>query len=76
MAAGNLESRILDAHARGDGVSLAHLYAEAAAQSEGSGKTDEACFRYTQAYVFALENGLKPLAAQIHRQLLAHGREE
>ena len=76
MPEGDLERQLLEAHARGDGVSLATLYAEAAAQSEAFGEIDEACFRYTQAYVFALENGLNPLADTVHRQLLAHGREE
>ena len=76
MASEELEQELLLAHSRGDGVSLAELYAEAAKQSSAAGRVDEACFRYTQAYVFALENGLDSLASDLHSQLLAYGREE
>lgn len=76
MSEADLEAKLLEAHARHDGVMLAQLYAKAAAKSEQDDQIDEACFRYTQAYVFALENGLTSLASDIHRQLLSYGREE
>ncbi len=76
MTPAELELKLLRAHAHGDGSSLAKLYAEAAAQSESAGLIDEACFRYTQAYVFALESGLVPLASTIREKLQKHGREE
>ena len=76
MTAQDLENLLLEAHARHDGASLARLYAEAAAHSEQQERIDEACFRYTQAYVFALESGLGSLASDVHSRLLRYGREE
>ena len=44
--------------------------------SETSGRVDEACFRYTQAYVYALECGDKSCATAARARLLAFDREE
>ncbi|MEM7429050.1 MAG: hypothetical protein AAF441_23425 [Pseudomonadota bacterium] len=76
MAPDDLEERLLRAHDRNDGESLAALYAEAADLSERSGRIDEACFRYTQAQVYALEHGQTELAARVRAKLLSYGREE
>lgn len=70
-----LDARLLAAHAAGDRPALAALYREAGEMSERQGKIDAACFFFTHAYVFALELGLDE-AEDLHRRLLAHGREE
>ncbi|WP_074257877.1 hypothetical protein [Vannielia litorea] len=63
----NLDARLLAAHAAGDGVALARLYAEAArAGGPGAG------FYLTQAWIFALEAGL-PEAAEIGETLRESG---
>ncbi len=62
-----LEARLLAAHAAGDGVALARLYAEAA-EAGGPG----AGFYLTQAWIFALEAGL-PEAEEIGARLRLHG---
>ena len=71
MDAGDLDARLLAAHAAGDIAALSGLYAEAAAMSRG----DAAGFYLVQAYVFALDAGL-PAAAQYRARLKAEGREE
>lgn len=71
-----LEDQLLRAHERGDAADLARLYAEAAEQSEAAGRADEAGYRYTQAYVYALEGGVAELACQLKTILVAQGREE
>ena len=68
-----LNSRILLAHKSGDGARLAELYHEAGNQSLESGRHDEGCFFLTQAYVYALENGLE-ITNKIHAQLVGFDR--
>jgi hypothetical protein len=45
------------AHTAGNGAELARLYGEAADDFAAHGDFDTACFFYTQAYVYALEQG-------------------
>ena len=71
----DLDRRILEAHEAGDTAALAVLYGKAAGGAEGSGLIDQACFLYTQAYIFALDAGLDTLAAEHKAHLVAHGRE-
>ena len=68
------DAAILAAHAAGDGVHLARLYAEAADLLETGGALDAACFFLTQAYIFALEAGSAE-AAGLRVRLVEHGRE-
>lgn len=70
-----LDQAITNAHTAQDGGALTALYREAARRTEAHGATDAACFLLTQAYVFALESG-DTQAEDIHRQLVAQGREE
>ena len=70
-----IDAALLDAHARGDNAALAGLYARAADMFEADGDTDSACFYLTQAYIFALEEGL-PQQAELHKRLWLKGREE
>ena len=70
-----LDRKIVEAHEAGDTAALAALYGEAAADAEGRGLIDQACFLYTQAYVFALDAGLDTLAGEHKAHLVAHGRE-
>ena len=74
MNAAPLEREILDAHAAGDRLRTARLYAQAASRAEQSGDVDRACFYLTQAWVFALEAG-DPLADELRARLVAQGRE-
>ena len=71
-----LEAELLRAHEAQDSAMLAELYAQAARMSDAAGRTDEACYRSTQAYVYALESGAAELAAELKQQLIAQGREE
>ncbi len=71
-----LEADLLTAHATHDTVRLAHLYALAAKMSEDAGRSEEAGYRTTQAYVFALECGDTDLITTLKRKLIAAGREE
>ena len=75
MSPEELNTAILAAHAAEDRARLVGLYALAADQAEARAEIDAACFFLTQAYVFALETG-DAMAADLHRRLLAHGREE
>jgi hypothetical protein len=69
-----LNQALLQAHEKGDGAALVSIYTTAADQSEALGDVAEACFFMTQAYVFALENGLTE-AARLNQRLASHGRE-
>lgn len=73
--AGAIEGAILAAHAAGDGARLAALYRRAGLSFLQAGKTDAGAFYLTNAYIFALEAG-DPLADDLHRRLVALGREE
>ncbi|WP_299424515.1 hypothetical protein [uncultured Shimia sp.] len=67
----DLEARLLAAHAADDKIALVTLYKEAATAA----KTPEAKgFFLTQAYVYAIETG-HPIAADLHQNLKATGRE-
>lgn len=69
---GDLDARLLDAHAAGAAVALISLYAEAA---DTAASADAAGFFRTHAYVLALEAG-DARAATLHALLRAEGREE
>ena len=69
---GDLDARLLDAHAAGATGALIGLYAEAA---DTAASADAAGFFRTHAYVLALEAG-DPRAAALHAALRAEGREE
>ncbi len=71
MTAGELDAKLLAAHAAGDWTALVELYAQAA---ESAKDKTAAGFYLTHAYVFALEVGL-PEAAALHAKLRADGRE-
>ncbi len=71
----DLDQLLLDAHAADDRTRLAGLYAQAADLSEGRGDIDAACFFLTQAFVFALDEGL-PVCRELQLRLYRHGREE
>ena len=75
MKLDELNSRILDAWGRSDGVLLAELYADAGNAFIGMDREDEGCFFLTQAYILALENGLG-IAATVREELVRRGREE
>lgn len=70
-----IDSAILAAHDKGDGVRLAALYAQAGRRMVADGDIDEGCFFLTQAYVFALEHGLED-AERIHAELVSFGRDK
>ncbi|MBT8409393.1 MAG: hypothetical protein KJN93_07190 [Alphaproteobacteria bacterium] len=72
---GDLDPRLLAAHARGDEAALVALYTAAADIREAAGDTEAACFYLTHAYVFALHLG-HPETARLHGRLVAYGREE
>ena len=71
-----LDQLLLAAHEARDAPQLARCYFAAANASLAAGRVDEACFRYTQAYVFALECGETGIAEKAKAELLAQGREE
>lgn len=53
-----IDTAVIAAHDAGDGAGLARLYGEAADGFSRQGDIDTACFFYTQAYVYALEQGM------------------
>lgn len=71
MTRADLNDAILAAFAAGDGAVIARLYGAA---GDAAPNVDEACFYWTQAYVFALEAGLKE-AETYRAALAAEGRE-
>lgn len=66
-----LNAALLAAHARDDREEIARLYGAAGDQAD---TVDEACFFWTQAYVFALEAGMAE-AERYRTALVAQGRE-
>ena len=70
-----LDREIIDAHARGDGRRLAHLYAEAARHFTAEGELDRAAFLFVNAYVWALDAGEDGVATQARKALMGLGRE-
>lgn len=67
-----LDARLLAAHDRGDKRALADLYTQAAEQARTE---DAAGFYLTQAYVFALDAGLR-VAPDLRARLASMGRED
>lgn len=67
----DLDSRLLAAHARGDGAALAALYTEAA---DAAAAEEARYFYLTHAYVYALETG-HAAAPALRARLTAAGRE-
>lgn len=70
-----LDDAIMRAHDDNNAGLLAALYTEAADRIEAAGQQDAACFLLTQAYIFALDAG-GTNAQELHRRLVAYGREE
>ena len=71
----DLNLEILLNHALGRLDELVRLYRLAGHRAEGAGRTDEACFFFTQAYVYALESGDTSRANALKATLKAYGRE-
>ncbi|MGI9414223.1 MAG: hypothetical protein ACR2PM_11175, partial [Hyphomicrobiales bacterium] len=71
----DLNLEILLSHAIGQPDRLVALYRQAGHRAEGAGRTDEACFFFTQAYVFALECGDTGRANALKATLKSYGRE-
>jgi len=69
-----LDGALLDAHSRNDQASLIELYEQAGLLQEKLGDKDSACFYFTHAYVFALEQGAEK-AALLKDRLVHHGRD-
>jgi hypothetical protein len=69
----SLDGAVIAAHEAGDGMRLARLYGEAADRFAEDGDIAAACFFYTQAYIFALEQGA-PEAERYAAVLRRHGR--
>jgi len=66
-----LDCALNAAYEASDGAQIAKLYGAA---GDASASTDEACFYWVQAYVFALEAGILE-AASYRAKLIQHGRE-
>ncbi len=71
--AGDLDERLLAAHASADVQKLVALYTEAADRCEIDGDVDAACFYLTHAFVFALQVGAED-AIVLQQRLYHHGR--
>ena len=69
------DAALLKAHEDGDSKTLIELYGAAGKAALENGDIQQGCFFLTHAYVFALEAGA-PEAAQFHKILKQHGREE
>ena len=69
-----LNATIAAAHDAGRLDSLASSYALGGSLYADQGETDAACFYWTQAYIFALDAGVEPLAEAMHAKLEAFGR--
>lgn len=69
-----LNAAILEAHDNRRLDTLAASYARGGALYERQGETDAACFFWTQAYIFALDAGVAPLAEAMREKLTAFGR--
>lgn len=68
-----IDAAVIAAHEAGDRAGLARLYGEAADGFAARGDNGTACFFYTQAYVFALEQGA-PEAERYAAILRQNGR--
>ncbi len=70
-----LDAALLIAHEKNDLEQLVKLYRKAGLSCIDTNNVDAGCFYLTHAYIFALEGGW-PEATEIHRTLIAYGREE
>ena len=69
-----LDGALLDAHSRDDCEALISLYEQAGMAHEQIGDESAACFYFTHAYVFALEQGA-PQADHLKARLVEYGRD-
>lgn len=74
LSPSELDGLILDAHARDQRDRLAALYEEAGERTVAAGRTDAACFFWTQAWIFALDAGDGAVADRVERRLTDHDR--
>lgn len=74
MTRNELDQALAQAHENGDLSVISMLYHEAGDGFEREGHIDEACFYWTQAYVFALEAGADE-AGSLRAKLRQFGRE-
>ncbi len=70
-----LNAEILAAHDSGDNATLVRIYKKLGDDELDAGRELEGAYFLTQAYVYALEGGL-PVRHEIHKTLVAYGREE
>jgi len=70
----DLDSALIQAHEDNDFDVLIRLYRQAGEAQETLGDVDAACFYFTHAYVFALQEGAD-VAEALRDKLAAHGRE-
>ena len=70
-----LNDQVLNAHQVGDSKTLSDIYHMLGQQELADDHITAGCFLLTQAYVYALEAG-DPRVPEIHKILMAHGREE
>jgi len=75
MSLSDLDAALLAAHSVNDKPRLARLYWTAGDTMLAKGDIDAGCFYLTHAYIFALDCGA-PEARDIHKILVAHGREK
>ena len=73
MSPDGVNEKLIKAHEENDLSALVSLYTSAGDTSERAGDIDAACFYLTQAYVFALDEGLKQ-ADDLYKRLLRHDR--
>ncbi len=66
--------QILDAYKRCEFRALVQLYLDVADDHEARANHDAACYYWTVAYVFALQEGMD-CAEELRQKLAAHGRE-
>ena len=72
MTREELDAALIAAHEAGDAARIADLFADAGDRADA---LEEACFFWTQAYIWALDAG-SPLAERMRSELVAHGREQ
>ena len=70
-----LDAAMLAAHESNDLEQLVAFYQKAGLSRIATNDVDAGCFYLTHAYIFALEAGMSQ-AKEIHRTLVAYGREE
>lgn len=70
-----LDGALLDAHGRNDHEALIALYEQAGLAFEKAGDENRACFYFTHAYVFALEQGAQSVD-HLKARLVQYRREQ